>query len=1356
MNPKYIKPIIKIYATFNEAKEFYDKFGGITLFDDEDKKLEVSDLAQGTRNLIVGEPGVGKSLLVEKIQGHFDTQKHLTSLVKLRQADAIQQIDSFIQKKSKKQKVLLLDGLDEVQSSSFPAILQKIEEIASKYPTLPIYLSSRWIFISKHSTSFPGFRFITIPPFTNGQVREYLLAAGHSDADISELQIRIMSFSHRMLVIQIPRYLYYLEDFLQKKGLDAAAKVSRNELFEHFIYSKLEHEDIKLNSNRRAITKRVLEKIALTMEIYQTNTISKDDLMTFFDEFKSDLKMVALSQIDLEIFFECSLLKNNVDSIEFDNSEFQEYLAAKEISRFPDPNQAAFGFAVDSDAKEIYSTWFNTLTFLIDMQPDLLEQLVEFSGIRGSEFKIMDDSFLTFLSRIDAKKLPVDLKRELFKIVIEYHNTKKQWMPGQLTSALPGFFDDLLESLLKSWATEAKTKSGSNRFVPLGNVAYVVAYLLKSRISLDTVFWRKELLEYTSDKNENGVLQRHALLALTELKDPTIIDEVPDLTNADNLISHEFLSMCRELDADNPKSVEYFFDAVRQNNFYGRYGIFAFKKQESIKKFLEIYSTDENFLKEFLDDSRIFEDKDYQIIESIEKNLNDEIIELSKKAIEQSVAGPFWYNSRGSVFVMQLWKLIRRHDPGFVLDMVNRLKNSEAGKTGLYFAHDFFAEVIQKEDVFDYIDAMISAGERNSAFSVMLGIKRSGKEGSEELYEMGRSKLLTEYQEWENRPITPNTTEDDRTKEILKEFRTLLEPVPKQYSTNVFDFYNHNKDRLDPIMSKDDKDRLAELITGTVFKFIDPIKQNFEITDDHNGSRSYTTTTGIHMFGEALKAAKSLGINVSSFRQNILDFIPFAYHGELEAIFELVKDITQQEMDPVIQIYKDKKSDLWRHQPGSFVQAVEQYHVVEAVPVLKELVKEDKCDKYARQSAISVIDTLAPDIEFLKEIFQKYKDHIDPEEKKLSQIAIGLLITNHSDRDSIRARIQEILNRAAGFIRPSGVHNVGELEGEIEHGKTFAKPLMDLKYPGYEEEYLALLNEAIKIWARGPEFQAYATYIWEIVYSYFDNLKEGRTYTPLRLIEKKIAALQDQEGANWLASRMVHLRRSYLGYLGKPRNVSEAIKKYNDARERDNKKILNSDDLFQHLKDGLETDLRKWIEGEGAYELIIGEKVYTGKRQEYEKLIQKTLKTQVENILLRRGFHAETLREAELLDGKKGDFLVRYGFVGPVVIEVKLTSNTDLKAADLTESLSYKSMGRYMGGYSATHGIFLVVNNTEATNLKEIKEAFQKIRNVWVQSFDCSKKGLIVNKSSTKVIEKKSIKRTFQPAKKVGLKKKGM
>jgi len=179
------------------------------------------------------------------------------------------------------------------------------------------------------------------------------------------------------------------------------------------------------------------------------------------------------------------------------------------------------------------------------------------------------------------------------------------------------------------------------------------------------------------------------------------------------------------------------------------------------------------------------------------------------------------------------------------------------------------------------------------------------------------------------------------------------------------------------------------------------------------------------------------------------------------------------------------------------------------------------------------------------------------------------------------------------------------------------------------------------------------------------------------------------------------------------------VKRYNNAREFDDKKIRNSDDLFRHLQDALAIDLRHWIEGEGAYSLILGEKVFRSKKQEYEKLVQKTLKAHLEAILLRRGFQVDIDRESQLYDEKRADFLVRYGFVGPVVLEVKLTSNTDLKMRRLQDSSSYLSMERYMLGYGASHGIFLVVDNIGAKNLAKVKETFVRIPNVCVEVVDC-------------------------------------
>ncbi len=139
------------------------------------------------------------------------------------------------------------------------------------------------------------------------------------------------------------------------------------------------------------------------------------------------------------------------------------------------------------------------------------------------------------------------------------------------------------------------------------------------------------------------------------------------------------------------------------------------------------------------------------------------------------------------------------------------------------------------------------------------------------------------------------------------------------------------------------------------------------------------------------------------------------------------------------------------------------------------------------------------------------------------------------------------------------MRGVDSIEDELRHGKTFALPLMELKIKGFENDYLDMLDTAMEVWSRGEDYEEYAQYIWGIVYSYFDNLKEYKNYQPLLLLEQKISSLNDKEGANWLALKMVYLRRAY---LYKPGKISEAIQKYNEAKKFSDKYISNSSDLF--------------------------------------------------------------------------------------------------------------------------------------------------------------------------------------------------
>jgi hypothetical protein len=586
----YLDPTLHIHSTFSEAKDFYAAYDPYFQLSAK-KAVGIEQVMQGDRNLIVGEPGVGKTLLLEKIQERLVRDGAITELINLRDGNATTRIDEFLGNNTSQSRALLLDGLDEVQAGIFPIVLEKIRDISRPQQRLPIYLSSRWVFINRYAADFSEYRFITISPFAQGQVREYLIDSGLQAAAVDNFLGRFISFRHNTLVIQVPRYLFLLSEYLKEHQTDSVEGLSRNDLFECFIYAKLKLEDERLNADKRAITKRLLEKLALTMEIYQANTIRKDELMTFFDDLQSDLKVAALSQLDLQVLFDKTLLKDNHDSIEFDNTEFQEYLAAKEITRFADPRRAAFAFAVDQRINEFQPSWFNTLTFLVDMQPGLLEQFAEFSGIRGT--KIVGEEFLEFLSRVDPIKLPTQAKKALFQNLLEYHERVQQWMPGTLASSLPGLFDISQEALLKSAIARADNATGMQRLIPRANIALVVGHLFNARIGLDRNYWREKLIALATDDDDNSVPQRRALFALEQLADPSIVERLPGtLLQRDELIARAFLSLCTAVNPESPESVQYFVQGTLRRLIEARYGLYALKGRAALKAFLSNLNVD--------------------------------------------------------------------------------------------------------------------------------------------------------------------------------------------------------------------------------------------------------------------------------------------------------------------------------------------------------------------------------------------------------------------------------------------------------------------------------------------------------------------------------------------------------------------------------------------------------------------------------------------------------------------------------------------------------------------------------------------------------------------------------------------
>ncbi|MDP8226946.1 MAG: hypothetical protein P9L89_04815 [Candidatus Celaenobacter polaris] len=1338
-NSTYIPPAIKFYSSFDEALSAdpeWDQY----LFDKKEK-WEFKDLFNLPRTFVVAEPGYGKTRLLREIVSRasnngkkaigLDSKKIIETNVKefilnqLKDASTVKS-DGF-ELKNEENIIICFDALDEVKLENFSLTVEKIKAFLAEYKKITAIISCRWHFFRKHKALFANldFRYARIFPFSTEQVKLYLQRNKISHENIEEIFDKL-SFRGRDLVIQTPRYLELLLSLIKDRGIENISAITKTNLFEFFIYKKLEIEDKNLTTQKRDLIKRVLEKLALIMEIYQTNLLKKDELMSFFDDLQSDLKSSLLQQVSLEVFYDKTVLKDNIDTIEFDNTEFQEYLAAKETIRLGQNIRTIFELSVDPEIREIYPSWFNTLGFVVDLDVSLLKPLLDF-GQMSKEGITQDEGYHRFLTKINIERLHVEKRKEIFAQVFSYYQSVLHWIGWDIALNLSHYFDQSHCDLLKYYVDGRRFRDNeTKRIVHLGNVAQVVGLLLERDIlnNEERDYWKRKLIKFANDKNENGVLQRQALFALGNLGDDKVIRKIENVWRSDNkLVRDAFLKLCIDVNPNHDLSIKYFVEGTKQESIYARYGLHEVIDIKAVKKLLDVFIHDISFLEQFIRRESIFKDKDKKLIEHIEAVWDSDIEDKLQLIVQKAFRSRHWYQARDSKFISNVALLLKQKNENYLFDLISQIAKSDNLKKNLYGFKNLFSILLEKVQVKEFVNQLLRFEKgKLDALWTLQQIKSSNRPDAEEIYEEGRKYLSTEYKQTESR-WEKQDQEPSEEQRRYEEFQLKLEPEEGKYSQDVFEFYLNNKDTLSPLVTKKENDRLKSLIEGSVFDQFDPGQQKLTFTHKNGSSTSYTTHAYIYIFGDCIQMASELDLDIAKYRKRIINYVPFAYSEHLEAIFSLVKNVQPDEIKSLLAVYKRKNSDLPRFMPRSFIQASEKYVIKEAVPILREFVAQNDFSIYDRISALKTSDFLNPDAAFLGKMFEQYTE----DQEKLAVAANELLIVNHKDEGAINWRFEELINRAFPFRESVGVHSVSPQEHEL-HDKEFAAPLMKLKHPHYEKQFLDVLGESFNIYEK-EDHRPYAQHLWQIVCAYFDNLKEERSYKPLRNLEKFVEEHSSDEGINWFKYRLKELKRSYIIFIGKPTSVNECIQKYNTLKTQQYLEIATPFDLNEKVKDVIDTDLRRWVESEGAYSFIVVDKVFDAKKQNYEDFIQKTIKTQIEKAFLKRGLEVNITREPQLLDDKRVDFLVSYGFIGPILIEVKLSKSKDLAGSQkkLENKQSYKSLIKYMEGYNAPFGIFLVFDNKKRTTISEewgnhfekIRSAYQKIDNVTVLGLEC-------------------------------------
>ncbi|MHC9542788.1 MAG: NACHT domain-containing NTPase [Vulcanimicrobiota bacterium] len=1335
-NEIYIPPHYKFYSDFKGFEEssgnpFYDPLGIR-------KKIQEQDifdaLLSKKRAIILADPGYGKTRLFEELKKRNEKKDLTIFIIKLKSYQEPVDLLKFIENqisiengtvfdfaKDTMQIRLCFDGLDEVDQNLFNYLIQQIHTFMVQFSKNIIYVACRSFFYRK----FPVFRENDIPyfyleRFDYQQIHDYLSSFKRQTGqrEFSEEHINDIIDDFRTpddeAIIRIPRYLEKYAHYSLKFN---PQKPSKSELFDYFINERLALEDSRKGFQDCALIRHLLEKIALIMEIYQKNELSKNELVTLLDELNSNIAINFLSSDKLKILFDRSLLVDNGKSISFEDRSLQEYLASCEMLRLGG-QRVIFEIAVEQIVNEIHPSWFETLMFAVDQNMDLLEPLIEFGmNHYGIHDRVIESKeYLRFLINTNTSKLSKDQKIRIFKRVFGQYQAELIWIDREIDEKLADFYDDSQEEYLKSFidVTHDDNKSVrlSNENIRQGNIACIIDHLLnKNKLNERAKdYWRDKLIQFANDKNENGVLQRNALFALAGFQDNSIIDQVSGAFNhRDSAVRESFIVFCRTTDSNHVQSVSYFIKGMKQNLFQAYHSLNSINEPQAILMVLDALIEDPSFLMAFSRKDSFYSEEGKGFFRHIKVCYDNAMGQKLLEILFLMLKNPWSAKSLEDTIL----ELLEVNDTQIFDNICRQIANANSFPGLFLDFKDFLAKTITMKNISVFAGYFKNYdGPIHFLHAIFREVREIRGDEGILIYEEGRKYFKSLFDAAEQ--TAHNNIEEQVSKEelIYNEFQVRLEPSKGRYATDLFSFFLNNYKQLEHFLQKKDIDRITKLTIDILTKF-DPEDFHIKILehDRMKGNRKFRLSSDIFIFENCIEVAHRLSILISpEMRNNIINFIPFA-HSCLETILKMIDNIRSSELRFILDVYHSD-NDIRYFRPDNLIDLAKHDNFNGLLTIIKGFVDDDRIDVLLREKALRTCEEVQPDREYLNEIVRKYKKTC----KTLQIIANELLITHHIDDEAIKWRIKKIKDRKFKFTYPKCGHEVGAREEELDD-KRFAYPIMKITSPLYFDEFLDLLRFSLSIIRDNKNYWNYAQYIWHIVVKYVDNLKYNGNYKPIQRLEKFISENSEEEGINWFRSKFKALKRGYLVYLGKPKSIIACIKKYNELKDHQYDDIATPRELHEKVIELLEEKLRLWIEIEGARKQFYD----SNKKAFSEPRIQRLIYTKLQDELKLIGVRA-ILREPQKLDDERVDFLVSYGLSPNIIegIEIKKSDHKDLGGSSkLTNKESFLKLKKYMEGYHCDNGILLIFNiHCDAPEwsalLKKVNEAYSCIENVTV------------------------------------------
>lgn len=1312
---KYIIPKILKYQNIDDLLE--NKNSDRSLFDTEEN-LSIDELLQENFVCIVGEPGIGKSRLVEEI---INTKPRLSLYHCTASQFGVKLVPENI-------KYCIIDALDEVDGNVFFGTLQSIKDHKAKNPNVKVLFTCRKHYVASYAYHFASSKdliYVELCKLSYKNVVEVVNS-------YSEITIENVDKSPKLKeLLSIPRYLTFFLEYVHQKG--DISNIS--DIFEFMIGSSVQaaidnYQDIKHNESIKILIQRVLEKVAFIMEISRKDQISKDELYTILDEVKGNMAQMLLANFDI-LFFESRILKNTNGILKFENTEIQEYLAAKELCRQDNIESVLYDVAVQKELKHIYPNWYDVIPHIFYTEDRIRCFVNVIKLILSYESYLENDSFESLLRYIDPFILTLQQKEELFSIILDHYLRVPSYI---------GWNSQILKLMSECYNPKSNTRlmpsTEQLNKIQLANINDILETIVENGKlgKIVSAYWTtaaNALMKTGSKDNQLAALKLYKALK----NEAELINLSENCNGFDENVKNKYYEVTGYSKFTNKSIVECWLKGCFERNPYAINAVLYIEDPSTLTYvYAEIIKA--NKLYEF------FKPKG-DLFVYYESYLKKQFLITWKenseaKVLVTKVIAAFLDNhsqTSDNEFNAIIRQILLEVKTGDVF--ISCFEKSEWDLENLFIHFD--PEFVDAE-LITVLDKLLQEAKMEKWLLDLILTSLINKIRNDEVKKTSVSEYITRYAETFDR-WDKNSEEEERRRLnnpiCIKAYQCLTDPSISDYIK--FDTAYKLSKNIEFLRRQNPKP-----IRDVIDKFFTTLDLD-ETKIEKKDYNSFNISTLLDAIPYYVRAMYQLGFQnlLKKHRIVLAKTLPLIClnsnldSSEIKNIYKsVIGDIGKKEEIELVEWWKSRKDDLMNISSDSIFVCITDYGIKELSYKLEEYIEEyienrDFSHSYKASKALGLVSEgyLDWDVEKYRNLFNALSEDDIGSVKMLCN---AIMIETFQDLESITWRIDYLKSHVLKSLNNNTGHAraISLAESEmISPNPQMFRCFMNIKGNEKLDEQMAGLFDVGLSLCEKADMQEYSSYLLKQIYLFFVNTDNAYYISELR---KKVEMSNSTKGSFLANNIMVNAEMLFI----KNENISidKAIKQYNKCIEESHLEIRNDGDMRRFFTN-IHFEVQKEIQDQGIYALV---------RQEAlsEDFIQRELKNTIISKCCQMGLEAVQIdREVTLQDNKRTDFLIRYGLCSPIMVELKLLHNDEIQ----NERKRYEYREKFIKYTNATYACLSVFwvfdvhrNGGDTKKFEKLKEEYKDIDNTLVLLTDCKcssgiDTGLIKQKTNSKL-----------------------